>query len=182
MQGDIDAVPTIGSTNAVQSGGVYNAVQVNTNALAGKQDILTFDAAPTSGNAGSVISSSVVYDMFNDHTTASGNQDQYVMRTHESRGKMLLQVWYNWSALSPNPQNFGDVLTALGLDSANFYTYNGWPGGGNAPTAYHATSVPGVVNTETSDFKVDHLALSDHFLVRWTGPSIAWATEHTPSA
>ena len=100
---------------------MYNAVQVNTIALAGKQDICTFDATPTSGNVSSVISSSVVYDMFNDHTTASGNQDQYVMRTHESRGKMLLQVWYNWSALSSNPQSFSDVLIALGLDSTNFY-------------------------------------------------------------
>lgn len=40
---DTDAVPTYGSTNPVESGGVYNA-------LLGKQDTLTFDSAPSQGS------------------------------------------------------------------------------------------------------------------------------------
>lgn len=40
---DTDAVPTYGSTNPVESGGVYTA-------LLGKQDTLTFDSAPSQGS------------------------------------------------------------------------------------------------------------------------------------
>jgi len=107
-----DPVPTNGSTNAVQSGGVYDALQEHTTALAGKQDVLTFDATPTVGNTSSVVSSDTMHAMFNDFSTSSTNQDQYVMRAHESRGKMLLQVWHGWSSLAPSPQNFDDLLTS----------------------------------------------------------------------
>ncbi len=44
-----DAVPTSGSQKGVRSGGVYNA-------LAGKQDSLTFDSSPSSGSTNPVTS------------------------------------------------------------------------------------------------------------------------------
>ena len=48
----IDATPTENSTNAVQSGGVYDALQ-------GKQDALTFDSTPTQGSNNPVTSDGI---------------------------------------------------------------------------------------------------------------------------
>ena len=71
----IDAVPTSGSTNPVQSGGVHSALAskadastmtalsgtVNTlsGTVAGKQDALTFDSTPTAGSSNPVTSAGI---------------------------------------------------------------------------------------------------------------------------
>ena len=68
----IDATPTDGSTNAVQSDGVYDA-------LAGKQNTLTFDSAPTSSSTNPVTSGGV-------YTALSGKVDA---TTHPSQGIYL---------------------------------------------------------------------------------------------
>lgn len=49
-----DAIPTSGSTNVVESGGVYDALET-------KQNALTFDSAPTQGSSNPVTSGGV-YD------------------------------------------------------------------------------------------------------------------------
>ena len=71
----IDAVPTSGSTNPVQSGGVHSALASKADAstvtalsgtvnamsgtVAGKQDALTFDSTPTAGSSNPVTSAGV---------------------------------------------------------------------------------------------------------------------------
>ena len=54
-----DATPTEDSTNAVESGGVYDALQTVDAEIATKQDTLTFDSAPTQGSSNPVTSGGV---------------------------------------------------------------------------------------------------------------------------
>lgn len=58
----LDPSPTSGSTNGVESGGVYSALQ-------GKQDALTFDSAPTDGSSNPVTSDGV-YTALDDKADA----------------------------------------------------------------------------------------------------------------
>lgn len=55
-----DAIPTSGSTNVVESGGVYDALET-------KQNALTFDSAPTQGSSNPVTSGGV-YDAIENAT------------------------------------------------------------------------------------------------------------------
>lgn len=59
----LDPTPTSGSTNAVESGGVYTALQ-------GKQNALTFDSAPTDGSSNPVTSDGI-YTALDDKADAS---------------------------------------------------------------------------------------------------------------
>lgn len=58
----LDQTPTQNSTNAVESGGVYTALQ-------GKQNILTFDSAPTDGSSNPVTSDGI-YTALDDKQNA----------------------------------------------------------------------------------------------------------------
>lgn len=77
-----DATPTASSTNPVESGGVYSALQ-------GKQDTLTFDNAPTANSANPVKSGGV-------YTALEGKQDVMQVSTmpsvSEGAGKVYQYV------------------------------------------------------------------------------------------
>ena len=112
----------------------------------------------------------MIYDLFYDFETGRTGQDNYVMATHQYNGKANLQLWFNWSGLINAPTSFDQLLTALGIDTTDFYIYNKWPGGSNNGYTYWATSVPPIINTGPNgeNFKVDNKDVGEHILARWT--------------
>eukprot|EP00966_Prymnesium_polylepis_P028206 652322-Prymnesium_polylepis.1 len=92
------------------------------------------------------------------------------MATHQYNGKANLQIWYDWGSLISAPASFNPLLTALGIDTTNFYIYNKWSVNSNNGFTYWATSVPPIINTGPNgeSFKVDAKDVGDYILARWT--------------
>ena len=131
----------------------------------------TKDATPVDGST-NAIQSSYLYNIFYDFETGRTGQDNYVMAADQYNGKANFQLWRAWSGVSgaTSAQTFNELLTALGLDTTNFYVYNKWPVNSNNGFTYWATSVPPIINTgaDGESFKVDNVDVGDYILARWT--------------
>ena len=131
----------------------------------------TKDATPVDGST-NAIQSSYLYNIFYDFETGRTGQDNYVMATDQYNGKANFQLWRAWSLVpgATSAQTFNELLTALGLDTTNFYVYNKWPVNSNNGFTYWATSVPPIINTgaDGESFKVDNVDVGDYILARWT--------------
>ena len=118
------------------------------------------------------IQSSYLYNIFYDFETGRTGQDNYVMATDQYNGKANFQLWRAWSLVpgATSAQTFNELLTALGLDTTNFYVYNKYPVNSNNGFTYWATSVPPIINTgaDGESFKVDNVDVGDYILARWT--------------
>ena len=131
----------------------------------------TKDATPVDGST-NAIQSSYLYNIFYDFETGRTGQDNYVMATDQYNGKANFQLWRAWSLVpgATSAQTFNELLTALGLDTTNFYVYNKYPVNSNNGFTYWATSVPPIINTgaDGESFKVDNVDVGDYILARWT--------------
>ena len=154
-----DTTPTNGSSNFLTSGSIYTAL-LNPSFHPIK------DSTPVNGST-NAIESNAVHDLFNDQTTARTSQSNFAMRYHEYLGKAQIEVWHGYSGVFA--QSFADVISHIGVNSSNFYTFGGTPGSGTY--SYYTTSCPAIINTGTTDandFKVGSLTVANNFLVRWT--------------
>jgi hypothetical protein len=154
-----DTTPTNGSPNFLTSGSIHTAL-INPSFHPTKDST----AVHNSTNA---IESNGVFDLFNNQTVARTHQSNYALRYHEYLGNAQIEVWYGYSGVSA--QSFADVISHIGINSTNLYTFGGAPGSGTY--SYYTTSCPAIINTGTTDsnaFKVGSLTIADYFLVRWT--------------
>jgi hypothetical protein len=160
--------------NGTISSSSLTALTTSNDALTTRVNVLesnAIDATPVDGST-NAIQSNYLYDIFYDFETGRTGQDNYVMATHQYNGKANFQLWHNWSGVvnATSAQTFNELLTALGLDTTNFYLYNKWPVNSNNGFTYWATSVPPIINTGANgeSFKVDNTNVGDYILARWT--------------
>ena len=160
--------------NGTISSSSLTALTTSNDALTTRVNVLesnAIDATPVDGST-NAIQSNYLYDIFYDFETGRTGQDNYVMATHQYNGKANFQLWHTWSGVvgATSAQTFNELLTALGLDTTNFYLYNKWPVNSNNGFTYWATSVPPIINTGANgeSFKVDNTNVGDYILARWT--------------
>ena len=126
---------------------------------------VTTDAEMTNGST-NPIQSNWVYDMFREYQSARVKQDLYVLQTNEWMGKANLQIWSNF--ITSSASTLTSIANSIFQYPAEFFTFNGWPGTLGVGVSYYNTSVPPVINTGTSDFKVDNMTFTDNFIARWS--------------
>ena len=104
----VDSIPTQGSTNPVQSGGVYSA-------LSGKQDTLTFDNSPTSGSDNPVKSGGVYTALGDKFDTASmiTTSGSGASAGITSADPIAMKGWVN-SSISTNTATFRGTFSVEG--------------------------------------------------------------------
>lgn len=118
-----DAVPTEDSTNVVESGGVYDALQTVDAEIATKQDALTFDSAPTQGSSNPVTSGGVYTaienatpDGFVSYAEAQTITTAQKKQARDNIGADWVLLWQNASPTS----DFAAQTISLNYSAYNF--------------------------------------------------------------
>lgn len=144
----LDPTPTSGSTNAVESGGVYTALQ-------GKQNALTFDSAPTDGSSNPVTSDGI-YTALDDkadasHSHAAGDITSGTLaKARGGTGADGSSVAANRVLASPNGSTGAVSFRALVAADLPDITFNALSDAAITERAAHyATSI----NNATSEYK-----------------------------
>jgi hypothetical protein len=172
-----DTTPNVtqGDSKLVSSGGVYThvAAEVTTlnTALANKHPLTGFDSAPTS-SSNNFVTSGTVYNMFNNLDDARTHQTMYPSYLYTQLGTAQIEVWYGYPGINAN--NFGEIISSIGLNSTKFYQFGENPGLGSA--SYHTEYVPSIVYLGPSDASplvLRNLTVNDNFMVRWSWVSYA---------
>lgn len=100
-----DATPTEGSKNAVESGGVYDALQT-------KQNALTFDSAPTQGSSNPVTSGGVYTAIENATPDGFVSYAEAQTLTTAQQAQARGNIGANWDLLWQNQDAIGSDFSA----------------------------------------------------------------------
>jgi hypothetical protein len=79
--------------------------------------------------------------MFNNLDDARTHQTMYPSYLYTQLGTAQIEVWYGYTGVNAN--NFGEIISSIGLNSTKFYQFGENPGLGSA--SYHTEYVPSIV-------------------------------------